>query len=102
LLISLFFLGDFPAISGEDGDFLWDEQVFLMVDHLDQQLLLVQLQERHTWNHDRVFAHQAPAPGLLVDGRLGGIIPQKLLEDPHDMSGTGPFLLRSMATFITI
>jgi len=44
--------------ESEDGDFLWDEQVFLMVDHLDQQLLLVQLQERHTWNHDRVFAHQ--------------------------------------------
>lgn len=56
-----------------------------MVDHLDQQLLLVQLQERHTWNHDRVFAHQA------LRGRLGGIIPQKLLEDPHDMSGTGVF-----------
>lgn len=47
------------VFQGEDGDFLWDEQVFLMVDNLEQQQLLVQLQERHTWHDDRAFAHQA-------------------------------------------
>ena len=43
-----------------------------MVDHLDQQLLLVQLQERHTWNHDRVFAHQAPGSRVRGVGLVSG------------------------------
>ena len=57
LNIAVFFFS--YVFQGEDGDFLWDEQVFLMVDNLEQQQLLVQLQERHTWHDDRAFAHQA-------------------------------------------
>ncbi|CAK9018534.1 unnamed protein product [Durusdinium trenchii] len=51
--------------ESEDGDFLWDEEPFLVVDHFEQSLLLA-LHERHTFN-DRAIAHQAISIKELID-----------------------------------
>ncbi|CAJ1407631.1 unnamed protein product [Effrenium voratum] len=81
------------AALSEEGDFLWDEQPFLVVDSFEDQSLLVALQERHTFN-DQTAAHQAIPLAELVERSQWQHMPSWALQASRDMT---PQLLLSGA-----